>query len=514
MKVLFLRPPTKLRYISNFFDDPFVTPLAYLTLIAYLREKTSYDIDLLDCTMDKVGWKSLDKFLSRNCFDVVMISCDETFYGPETFRACELVKKHGAKVVIGGHYPTSDYERVLKEEPVDFIVHGEGEITTLDLLKHIDENNVASKNISSLIFGKIKGISFLNEKGEVCFTGQRGMISDLDILPFPAYDIVLRDSTGKIRKGGFRWAYYPKGLSVYHGRGCVDSCEFCSCWVQYCKGEGDDRKPIYRTKSPRQMFDEIIWLYEEYGVDYFTFIDDTWNVDSEWQREFSSYIIKSGIKINFFALLRPDFLYRDLKNGVFDLCYKAGLRFIHLGLEREGECEQIKSAKLKYNTECVRLIKEEYPDVLVKSTFVLGDLSETSESAQNVINYSRRIGSDINFFVPLTPFLGTKLRSDLEAKGISFDTELSKYDMSTVVFDHPNLGREGVSDFIVKGHKTLFLSWNTIKGCMQLSFKGKVMRSFALMVVMIGISLLMRFSNPFMPTKKKMNYVIPRWHYD
>ncbi|MFX1466889.1 MAG: TIGR04013 family B12-binding domain/radical SAM domain-containing protein [Promethearchaeota archaeon] len=86
----------------------------------------------------------------------------------------ELRKKYRNKplYITGGPHPTGDPIGTLKMG-FNVVIRGEGEETLIELLKKIDNNET---------YSSVKGIAFLDDEGEYCYTGRRPPI-DLDTYP-------------------------------------------------------------------------------------------------------------------------------------------------------------------------------------------------------------------------------------------------------------------------------------------------------------------------------------------
>lgn len=112
-------------------------------------------------------------------------------------------------VVLGGIHTSAEHASILKNFPqVDFVVIGEGEITT-------DELCIAIKRNYDL--NDVKGIAF-RKNGEIKITALREPIEDIDSLPIVDRRLFLKDETiPKVRV-----------FEMMTGRGCPSRCKFCS----------------------------------------------------------------------------------------------------------------------------------------------------------------------------------------------------------------------------------------------------------------------------------------------
>ena len=79
--------------------------------------------------------------------------------------------------MLNGLHPSARPVECLDHPYIDFVVRGEPEYTTLELIQSLDKDNGD--------FKKIQGIGY-KENGKTIITETRPPIEDLDALPFPA----------------------------------------------------------------------------------------------------------------------------------------------------------------------------------------------------------------------------------------------------------------------------------------------------------------------------------------
>jgi anaerobic magnesium-protoporphyrin IX monomethyl ester cyclase len=83
-------------------------------------------------------------------------------------------------VVFGGHHSTFNAKRILdKYSFVDIVVRGEGEYTSLDIARCIENRGMLNK---------VEGITF-RKNGRILSTPDRVLNKDVDVLPFPDRDL-------------------------------------------------------------------------------------------------------------------------------------------------------------------------------------------------------------------------------------------------------------------------------------------------------------------------------------
>ncbi len=156
-----------------------------------------------------------------------------------------------AHITTGGHFPTFTASELLRDyAALDSVVRGEGELTLLELVDHLD---------SPSTWRDIPGLTF-RENGQVVANPSRPLIADLDSLPFPARDT---------------WPQHHLGIGVspvVGSRGCYRNCAFCSIHAFY----GSSRGKLQRFRSVPNLVDEMEQLYRDCGVRFFIFNDDEW----------------------------------------------------------------------------------------------------------------------------------------------------------------------------------------------------------------------------------------------
>ncbi|HEU0079858.1 MAG TPA: cobalamin-dependent protein, partial [Longimicrobiaceae bacterium] len=115
-----------------------------------------------------------------------------------------------AVIVLGGNEVTNQGEEVLTESlDVDFVVHGEGEVTFRDLLREL-----ASPSPDP---SRVAGLSWRGADGTVLTSPPRGRLAELDEIPSPFLTGLLSPA----ELGDTRTLVYE------FSRGCPFRCAFC-----------------------------------------------------------------------------------------------------------------------------------------------------------------------------------------------------------------------------------------------------------------------------------------------
>jgi anaerobic magnesium-protoporphyrin IX monomethyl ester cyclase len=406
MQILYIRPPRRLwPFIGE--KSSFWPPLAFICLAAQVRrELPSVRQRLIDCTAEKIGWKSLEKLLVGETPDVVAIG-EEMVSAGEGIRLAGLVRRihPDSLIVAGGPFFSAVAEPALRSGLFDVIVHGEGEITFVEWLNRIRDGR----------WDEVAGLSFKRDE-KVIHTPHRPLIDNLDELPLPVYDLAPMYLYGR---GSCN---HPALAAVEHSRGCFDTCNFCILWRHMGESNGDGRiAPRYRTKSAERSLKEAELLVNLYGRQTLVWADPTWNGSAEWTAGFADGVLRNGWKLQMTAWCRAEAIIRDEKAGILEQAVKAGLNEVIIGIERPEPQMLGRLNKHGNGPEIVRealaILREKYPEVYVIGSVIYGLPDETNLSLRRLADYTADLACDDVFHIPITPHPGTRIFEDAVENG-------------------------------------------------------------------------------------------------
>jgi len=363
---------------------------------------------------------------------------EETVSSAEGLRLARLAKEIDPRTIViaGGVYFSYAVDETFADGNVDYIVRGEGEETLSELIQALRED------ADSLAW--IRGLCY-EEGGQVRKNPLRPPVSNLDALPWPAYDLLTVAEYGRGSKN------HPALASLEHSRGCTGRCSFCILWKQFGAPNNGEVVPCYRTKSPERSFDEVKWLVTKYGRKTIHFVDPCFNTDPQWTDRFADLMLRSGLNVQFTAWMRADFVLRDESLGILEKLVRAGLIQTYIGIERMDERELAFLDRGHNAPDVTRkafeIFRERYSGVFTIGTVVYGLPWESKQTLAALRDFQYSWPVDYVFYIPLAPNPGTEIRKYLQTHGYRVSGNFREYNFFTPVVDTDHLTRGDLEDF-------------------------------------------------------------------
>jgi radical SAM superfamily enzyme YgiQ (UPF0313 family) len=421
-----------------------VPPIGLATLGGYLQSK-GHNVTLLDMVYFDGGLGGLKKTLKEKKPDFVGLS-STTPQMNSVFSIAGHAKRHSPKsrVIVGGPHVSASPKETLMECPdIDYVVFGEGEEATDEILSGINPND-------------IKGLAF-RKKNTIRITGRREPIRDLDSLPYPLYDQMPLQYYGHPLLG--------KSIGLMSGRGCPFQCTFCASNVVHGRG--------YRTRSVEKIVEEIEMLIDKYGFRTFSFWDDTFTCNTKRVFEFCNLLMKKRLDIKWSCGVRVNTFSEKMLKSM----KKSGCVMLFVGYESGNDrilelCQ--KRATVKQAIEFSKVARK--VGIPVCGYFIIGLPFETEETIMQTINFARNLGIDYAQFAVLMPLPGTAVwRMAEHNEGITFLCKdwkkFSRYQKPVIELE--DVSSEQLFRYYKMAYRKFYLHpgyfWNRIKGIRSLS---------------------------------------------
>lgn len=395
-EIYLINPPLDKRTTSKFPMSGI--PLGIACLASYLREK-KIEVKVIDAPIEGFDFKKTARIVVSSGAKIVGVSClTENRYS--ALKILEEVKRRNPKIItiIGGLHATFSDRLILENYKfVDVVVRGEGEETLYELVKAIR---------SRKSFDKILGISFRKDE-KIVVNPPRPFMDSIEKLPIPAYDL-------------FPMKKYPlppdvkikinQTSLVTTSRGCPMGCKFCETTHAW------GRK--VRSTSAKKLFEEVKYLYDEFGIDYIRFADDLFTLKKDKVIEFCSLLVKSKLPIKFRIQARVDSIDEEMLKAL----KKAGCDLIEYGAE-SGSNKVLKAVGKNITVEKIRKAVEltRKEGIELKYFLIVGSLEEGPNETWETFKLIKETKPDWVGVNALTIYPGTEVYNIAKSQGLIND---------------------------------------------------------------------------------------------
>ncbi|MBF0409183.1 MAG: B12-binding domain-containing radical SAM protein [Candidatus Riflebacteria bacterium] len=425
MKILLIKPPTNhfkntappvsgiplgLAYIASSLKATGHNVRIYDAIVNAPEERwdcrESENIICLGATFDEIA----DVVAEANP-DVVGVTSQFTSQVGNVIKIAQTVKKvnQSIKVVVGGPHATVAPDSFFQnDQSVDYVVRGEGEFTMPALLECFS----GLRDIES-----VKGVTY--RSGEKIINNEpAGNISDIDVLPLPAYELLDMERyfyfnlKGKDTRERYLYPGSERSVTMITSRGCPFSCIFCS--IHLVMGHR------FRANSADHVLKHIQLLKDKYRVAHIHFEDDNFSFDISRFNAILDGIISRRLEITWDA---PNGVRADyLNESILEKCKNSGCTYLRIGVESANEhvSKNIirKHLDLKKVTEIAKASNKVGIDL--DAFYVIGFPGEKIRQMRETINFAvsqeRKYGL-FPYMFTATPLLGTRLYEIVRKNG-------------------------------------------------------------------------------------------------
>jgi anaerobic magnesium-protoporphyrin IX monomethyl ester cyclase len=410
MKILLINPPTTFSQIYGDWDlsalDTYSPPLGILHIASYLREN-NHDPFVLDLESLKWNFDKLLAYTSSLTPDLIGItSMTINFMNAQKVASLMKANFQSVPVIIGGtHITAAPMETMSKYPEFDYGVYGEGEITFLEMVEKIKIKDPVTN---------VKGLIWRNEEDQIIINEPRPYIENLDMLPFPAWDL-LENFPARYPLSILESKRLP-AASIMTSRGCPFHCTFC------------DNK-LFGTKvrhfSSEYTINMINHLIDNHGIKDLMILDDNFILNRDKLFEICDSMINNKLDLTWYCMGHANTMTEDRLGKIKE----AGCWFIELGIE-SGNDEMLKkirkSTTKKEIIQAVSLAKK--AGLKTKGNFIFGFPGETLKTLEETTRFA--IDSKIDFFQQnfLTIWPGCEIYSLINNNSDSYEYYNSSWD--------------------------------------------------------------------------------------
>ncbi len=432
MEILLINP-----YYSQMIDNySFIRPappLGLMYLASYLRKHN------LTCKIAELGVfdtrdalkmgrrvrfglsdEAISDMIQKENPKIVGLTCMYSIYYHDVIEIANTVKKiyPGVKIVLGGNHASSYWQQILRHPSIDYVVLGEGEETFLELSK---------KLLQSEPVAPILGLAFRDKDNAVIKNEARHLIKDLDVIPFPALDLI--DFKKYLGEGNPFAMRFPVA-GIISSRGCPGDCVYCTVKAVWGR--------TWRGRSPKNVVDEIELLYNTYSIKEFAFLDDSASVDRKRWETICDEIIARKLDIRWST---PNGIaHWTLTKDILDKMKKAGCYRVTFGIE-SGDPGTRRFLGKPYSLDQAKKLIQ-YANRIgmwTISTNIIGFPYEQLGSIQKTIEFAKQSGTDFATFYLLIPQPTSDVYQYFKKEGLqNFDAFFESFDFDEKEFEKMN----------------------------------------------------------------------------
>ena len=458
MKVLFVVPEIRLD------SKPWHFPL-WAGILAAIVEKKDGQVGILDLNAVRMNYggnlvpdEVIREEISFEKWDLIGIGGLTSTYG-RIKQLASLIRKFFPDSIFigGGGWSTYNPDEILQLVPeLDMICIGEGEETFSELYDEINQG--------TMDFERVNGLCLRNNRA-FTFTGPRALIPNLDMVPYPAYDLMETSIY-------FKYSSIPlsvesfnskRRVSVVWERGCPRGCTFCShngmsrIDLQNIYGSGnrtegeklvrmsDKENNTFqlpaRWPSAKYAVENIKLLHEKFDVDFISILDENMTSNIKWTKEFCQLYIDEDLdRIVKWGTL-GDAPSVAVQPSIVQTMKDAGCTYISFGFESASDKvlnQDIKKGQLQiHEQKTIDTVKKAKLTPL--TTFMIGNPHENIDDLMETVDFWIRNGAEVDPFI-CTPYVGSPLYYDYK------DFILQQYDERLkLVKNNSNVDKETIS---------------------------------------------------------------------
>jgi radical SAM superfamily enzyme YgiQ (UPF0313 family) len=432
--IIFVNPPltTQDRYGVKFQSGGKTPPFGLTTLAAVTRQHglatEILDAEAMDLTVGQTAAMLIGKSPDYIGFTSATLAITKAA------RIAELVKKSRPQILmlVGGSHITALPAETFQRFPVfDIGCIGEGEKTIIELLDAL----ALKKDLAS-----IKGL-YLRSHGSGFFTGEQERITNLDTLPYPAWDL-LPDLATHYCPPVHTLKKIPAALIVA-SRGCPGRCMFCD--RSMFGNHGTFYSAPYLLELVRQ-------LYHTYGIREIQFRDDNFTAFRKRLMEFCRLLTEDRLDLVWSCAGRIDMINEEILKVMKD----AGCWQIWYGIE-SGSQRILDLINKKTTLPMIRQSIELTARAGIHSCgfFMIAHPTETTEEIEQTIRFATTLPIQEAHFSITTPFPGSELYRRAHEFG-SFDDNWDKMNGWVPLFVPSTLTPEDIRKYSAKAFRRFY----------------------------------------------------------
>jgi anaerobic magnesium-protoporphyrin IX monomethyl ester cyclase len=395
-KVVLFHPP---------YDGPALgPPLSLLSLASPLLE-AGFQVSIVDGAIDREYKSSLARETTDAlCVGISLLTGRMIRSALDVSRS--IRKLHpGLPIIFGGWHPSLLPAQTLREDTVDAVVRGQGELTLREAAERLRTGSS---------FESVRGISF-KHRGEAIQNPERP-VESVERLPTPAF--ALADFDAYERISGDRNLTYASSV------GCPYACNYCTDQVFY--------KRRFNAYSAGRVVSEVTELVERHRIAEVALLDSNFPVNVKRAVDIARGFLDSKVRFRWTFQASTDLLCR-MTDAEVGLLGESGVS--HMGFGTESASQEVlalmnkKHQRIDEMYETAR--KSEQAGIRVTFNLILGypgeteaDRLETFRIMSDIASKHANVSFSPNIF---TPYPGIPIWPELRKMGVHEPQSLEEW---------------------------------------------------------------------------------------
>jgi len=377
------------------------------------------------------------------------------------------------KIVVGGYDPSLAPRAYEASDAIDFIVRGEGELTLRELLRALEGGTDLSA---------IRGLSYRTADG---FARN----ADRPVIPLASEGLQLPNRDARVLSG---YTLLGRAVDVVEtSRGCTFDCSFCSI----IEMRGRNFHPYSIDRVLADIADA-----RAHGAEAIFLVDDNITLNVARFEALCEAIVEAGFNDIDYTVQAMTSPIAQHGARLAPLMKRAGFRYVFLGIENvmDGDLEFLRARSKNASREGGRTVGNasiaaiqhlHAHGMYVVGGLIVGNPDDTRSSIDANLTFAREY-VDWPYIQHPTPYPGTPMTRDFEARNLIVDDDVSHYDGTTAVVRSEHLSAEDIeflrwrADRWMKvghmpaafAHSPLFVLRNALK-MLAHTFAGSSLRS-------------------------------------
>jgi anaerobic magnesium-protoporphyrin IX monomethyl ester cyclase len=374
---------------------PLGPPLSLLSLASPLLD-AGFQVSIVDASIDRDYRTTLSSELTDAlCLGISLLTGRTIRAAADVSRFVRQIRPR-LPIIFGGWHPSLLPAQTLREDFLDAVIRGQGELTLLEAVERLR---------SGLSFDSVRGISY-KPHGEAVHNAERP-VESVERLPTPAFASADFDAYENL--SGLRQLPYASSV------GCPYACNYCTDQVFY------NRR--FNAYSAGRVVSEVTELVARYRVDEVAFLDSNLPVNVKRALEIAQGFLDSKLRFAWTFQASTDLLCR-MSDAEVCLLGEAGVS--HMGFGTESASKEVLALMNKKHQRIGEMYetarKSELAGIHVTFNLILGypgeteaDRLETFRIMGDIASKHSNVSFSPNIF---TPYPGIPIWPELRKMGV------------------------------------------------------------------------------------------------